>query len=52
MELAEAAAETQDDCDPEVYDEAYWSRADRWAAALGMSGPAAASLASEPPEAR
>jgi hypothetical protein len=45
--LVGPAAETQDDCDPEVYDETFWSRADEHASQLGLSGPAAIALALE-----
>jgi hypothetical protein len=50
MRIADAVGEIPADCDPEVYDEAFWSRADAWAAELGMSGPAAVGRASESPE--
>lgn len=43
-EMAEMAAEAQDDCDPGVYDETYWSRADDHAGQLGLNGPAAIAL--------
>jgi len=34
-------------CDPEAYDEGYWSRAAAWAGRLGLTGPAAMMQASE-----
>ena len=41
MLIAEAACDVDADCDPELYDEGFWSRLDAWAAQLGMPGPAA-----------
>jgi hypothetical protein len=41
MLIAEAACDAGADCDPELYDEGFWSRLDAWAAQLGMPGPAA-----------
>jgi hypothetical protein len=51
MTIAEEAGQVPADCDPEVYDDGFWSRADAWAAELGLSGPDAVVRASEPPEA-
>ena len=50
MELAEAVGQIPADCDPEVYDDGFWSRADALAAVFGMSGPDAVARASESPE--
>ena len=49
MELADAVGQMPADCDPEVYDDGFWSRADSLAAELGLTGPAAVVRASEPP---
>lgn len=46
MLIAEAACDAGVDCDPELYDEGFWSRLDAWAAQLGMPGPAALAQAS------
>ncbi len=49
MELADEAGAIPADCDPEIYDEAFWSRVDAWAAELGLTGPDAVVRVSEPP---
>jgi hypothetical protein len=46
MLIAEAACGVDADCDPELYDEGFWSRLDAWADQLGMPGPAALAQAS------
>lgn len=50
MTIAEEVGRIPADCDPEVYDEASWSRVDALADELGMSGPDAVARASESPE--
>jgi hypothetical protein len=50
MELAEAVGQMPADCDPSLYDDGFWSRADELADVLGMSGPDAVARASESPE--
>jgi hypothetical protein len=37
------------DCNPEVYDEGFWSRLDVWAGQFGLTGPAGIVQASEVP---
>ena len=37
------------DCDPELYDDTFWTRVDAWAAELGLAGPDAVVRAIEPP---
>ena len=37
------------DCNPEVYDEGFWSRVDAWAGQFGLTGPAGIVQASEVP---
>jgi hypothetical protein len=49
MEAAGAASQIPADCNPEVYDEGFWSRVDVWAGRLGLTGPAAIVQASEVP---
>jgi hypothetical protein len=49
MEIAEAASQIPADCDPEVYDEGFWSPVDARAGQLGLTGPAAVMQASEVP---
>jgi hypothetical protein len=49
MLIAEAAGDVDADCDPELYDEGFWSRLDAWAAQLGMPGPAALAQAAAVP---
>jgi hypothetical protein len=39
IETAEAASQIPDDCNPEVYDEGFWSRVDAWAGQLGLTDP-------------
>ena len=39
IEIAEAASQIPADCNPEVYDEGFWSRVDAWAGQLGLTGP-------------
>ena len=39
IETAEAACQIPADCNPEVYDEGFRSRADAWAGQLGLTGP-------------
>ena len=36
IETAEAASQIPADCNPEVYDEGFWSRGDAWAGQLGL----------------
>ena len=49
IEAAGAASRIPADCNPEVYDEGFWSRVDAWAGQFGLSGPAAIVLPSEVP---
>jgi hypothetical protein len=49
MLIAEAACDLDADCDPELYDQGFWSRLDAWAAQLGLPGPAALAQAAAPP---
>ena len=49
MEAAGAASQIPADCNPEVYDEGFWSRVDAWAGQFGLTGPAAIMPASEVP---
>ena len=44
-----AASQIPADCNPEVYDEGFWSRVDPWAGQRGLTGPAGIVLASEVP---
>jgi hypothetical protein len=44
-----AASQIPADCNPEVYDEGFWSRVDAWAGQFGLTGPAGIVLASEVP---
>jgi hypothetical protein len=37
---AGAAGQIPADCNPEVYDEGFWSRVDAWAGQFGLTGPA------------
>jgi hypothetical protein len=41
MEIAEAASQIPAGCDPEAYDQGFWSRAAAWAGQPGLTGPAA-----------
>jgi hypothetical protein len=47
-----AASQIPADCNPEVYDEGFWSRVDAWAGQFGRAGPAGIVQASEVPGAR
>jgi hypothetical protein len=49
MSIAEAAGQMPSDCDPELYDDTFWTRVDAWAAELGLAGPDAVARAIEPP---
>ena len=49
METAGAASQIPADCNPEVYDEGFWSRVDAWAGQFGLAGPAGVVQASEVP---
>ena len=49
MSVAEAVGQMPSDCDPELYDDTFWTRVDAWAAELGLAGPEAAARATEPP---
>jgi hypothetical protein len=49
MSIAEAAGQMPSDCDPEVYDDTFWTRVDAWAAELGLTGPDAVVRAIGPP---
>jgi hypothetical protein len=49
IEAAGAASQIPADCNPEVYDEGFWSRVDAWAAQLGLTGPAGVVQASQMP---
>jgi hypothetical protein len=35
-----AANQIPADCNPEVYDEGFWSRVNAWACQFGLTGPA------------
>jgi hypothetical protein len=43
------ASQIPADCNPEVYDEGFWSRVDAWVGQFGRTGPAAIVQASEVP---
>lgn len=47
MTHAERFGQLLADCDPEIYDDKFWTHTDALAAALGMSGPDAVVRASE-----
>jgi hypothetical protein len=49
LEAAGAASQIPADCDPEVYDEGFWSRVDAWAGQFGLTGPIGIVQASEVP---
>jgi len=49
IEAAGAASQILADCNPEVYDEGFWSRVDAWADRLGLTGPVGIVQASEVP---
>jgi hypothetical protein len=38
--VEDAASQIPADCNPEVYDEGFWSRVDVWAASSALPGPA------------
>ena len=44
-----AASQIPADCNPEVYDEGFWSRVDAWVGQLGLAGPVGIVQASEVP---
>jgi hypothetical protein len=46
MLIVEAACDLDASCDPQLYDEGFWSRLDTWAEQPGMPGPAALAQAS------
>ena len=48
MSIAAAVGRIPADCDPEVYDDQFWTRVDAWAAELGITGHDAVVRASEP----
>jgi hypothetical protein len=48
---AGAARQIPADCNPEVYDEGFWSRVDAWAGQPGLTGPAGIVQASGMPAA-
>ena len=49
IRTAEVASQIPADCNPEVYDEGFWSGADAGASRLGITGPAGSVRASEVP---
>jgi hypothetical protein len=49
IEASGAASQIPADCNPEVYDEGFWSRVDAWAGQLGLTGPVGIVQASEVP---
>ena len=49
MSIAEAVGQMPSDCDPELYDDTFWTRVDAWAAELGLPGADAMVRAIEPP---
>ena len=49
MRIAEEVGQIPADCDPEVYDDKFWTRVDAWAAELGITGPDAVVRVSEAP---
>ena len=40
IQAAGAASQIPADCNPEVYDEGFWSRVNAWAGQFGLTGPA------------
>ena len=46
---AGAASQIPADCNPEVYDEGFWSRVDAWVGQSGLTGPTGIVQASEVP---
>ena len=51
IEGAGAASQVPADCNPEVYDEGFWSRVDAWAGQFGLTGPVGIVQASKVPAA-
>ncbi len=49
IEAAGAASQIPADCNPEVYDEGFWSRVDAWVGQFGLTGPAGVVQASGVP---
>ena len=49
IEASGAASQIPADCNPEVYDEGFWSRVDAWAGRLGRTGPVGIVQTSEVP---
>jgi hypothetical protein len=49
MSIAEAVGQMPSDCDPDLYDDTFWTRVDAWAAELGLAGPDAVVRAMELP---
>ena len=49
LKTAGAASQIPADCNPEVYDEGFWSRVDTWAGQSGRTGSAGIVRASEMP---
>jgi hypothetical protein len=49
MSIAEAVGQMPSDCDPELYDDTFWTRVDAWAAELGLASADAVVQAIEPP---
>ena len=49
MSIAAAIGQMPSDCDPELYDDTFWTRVDAWATELGLAGPDAVARAIEPP---
>jgi hypothetical protein len=47
--VEDAASQIPADCNPEVYDEGFWSRVDAWVGQLGLAGPVGIVQASEVP---
>jgi hypothetical protein len=39
MSIAEAAGQMPSDCDPELYDDTFWTRVDAWAARARVDRP-------------
>jgi hypothetical protein len=49
IKAAATASQIPADCNPEVYDEGFWSRADAWAGQFGLTRPVGIVQASEVP---
>ena len=49
IKAAAAASQIPADCNPEVYDEGFWSFAGAWAGQFGLTGPVGIVQASEVP---